>query len=582
MRLRAHQKLFLSYALLVAAVVVALSLGVEATLRGPLLDGAVDELRRELALGREIVDSRGGEDPDALARYLGAVTGHRVSIIAPDGSVTGDSGVGTEALGSLENHANRPEVVEALTSGFGSAVRRSTTVDVELLYGALVTEGGAVLRFAVGIEEIDRAVGAVRAQVLQVGAVALLLSAALAFLFSLVVTRPLRRIRDLAASMGGEELAARLRGSGTDEFGELGTALDALSAELGRRLAQLEGERAEMNALIDAMAEGVLALGPDGILRRANPAARRIFGLGPTPEGLAPEEIARRKGFLELVERALAGEAVPPTELTQDEKHLVATAQPLPRGGAVLVFLDTSELRRLEGVRRDFVANASHELKTPLTVIRGHAETLLDEDLPDALRRQFGDSLRANVDRLQAILDDLLDLSRIESGGWKIVPEPLLLEDLIHESWMGFAGAAAEQAVGFVRSIDPRADRAEADPEALLQIFSNLFSNALRYTPPGGSITVATSPAEEGWVRIEVRDTGSGIPAQHLGRIFERFYRVDPARSRSDGGTGLGLSIVRHLVERHGGKVGAESQVGVGTTVHFTLPRGRPLGSTQP
>jgi signal transduction histidine kinase len=320
------------------------------------------------------------------------------------------------------------------------------------------------------------------------------------------------------------------------------------------------------------MAEGVLAIGPDGALRRANPAARIMFDLGRQVGGIPPEAIARRKPFLELVGRALEGNAVPPTEITHDDKHLVATAEPLPRGGAVLVFLDTSELHRLEGVRRDFVAHASPELKTPLTVIRGHAETLLDENLPPDLRTRFGESLRANVDRLQSILDDLLDLSRIESGGWKLTPVPLDLRAVVEESWRSFAAAAAERRVAFGITLQPQAEEVEGDPEALHQIFTNLFSNALRYTPPGGRIDVIALPAPGGAVQIEVRDTGSGIPAPHLSRIFERFYRVDPARSRSEGGTGLGLAIVRHLIERHGGRVEAESEVGRGTTIRFTLP----------
>jgi len=573
MRLRAHHKLFLSYCFLVVGVVIALSLSVERALRGPLLDQAAAELVRELGLGRELVESAPGADPDSLARHLAQVTGHRVTIIAPDGRVLGESGVAPGLVAAVENHSARPEFQAALASGSATAVRRSSTVDVDLLYGAVVTGTGSILRFAVGVEEVDSAVARVRRQILQVGAIAILIAAILSFLFSLAVTRPLRRVRDLAASMGGEEVALRLRRKDQDEFGELDTALDALAAELRRRLSQLEGEREEMNALIDSMAEGVLAIGPDGALRRANPAARLIFGLGADVAGLPPEAIARRRAFLDLVQRVLKGEAVPPTELTHDDKHLVATAEPLPRGGAVLVFLDTSELRRLEGVRRDFVANASHELKTPLTVVRGHAETLLDEDLPPELRRQFGNSLRANVDRLQSILDDLLDLSRIESGGWRIRPEPLLLDEVVEESWMSFSAAAGEQGVSLGTQIPGDAGRIEADPEALRQIFSNLFSNALRYTPSGGRITVTAIPIEPAWVRVEVRDTGSGIPAAHLSRIFERFYRADPARSRADGGTGLGLSIVRHLVERHGGRVGADSEVGRGTAIHFTLPR---------
>jgi two-component system, OmpR family, phosphate regulon sensor histidine kinase PhoR len=207
----------------------------------------------------------------------------------------------------------------------------------------------------------------------------------------------------------------------------------------------------------------------------------------------------------------------------------------------VLVVLDVSELRRLEGVRRDFVANASHELKTPLTAIQGYAETLAEEGTPEELRAQFAETIRVNAARLRRIVDDLLDLSRIESGGWKVHPEAVSIERLAREAWAGFADRAAERGIRFEVHTEGDADLVTADPGALRQVFSNLFSNALRYTEEGGEIGVRISErAGDGVRRVSVRDTGSGIPAAHLPRIFERFYRVDPARSRAEGGRGWG------------------------------------------
>jgi two-component system, OmpR family, phosphate regulon sensor histidine kinase PhoR len=570
-RLRTHHKLFLSYSLLVAAVVVGVTAGVDATLRRPLLEDAAAELSREIALGREVYDGNPALGPDPLARHLAGVTGHRVTIIAADGTVLGDSGVEPERVAGLENHGGRPEVAAALATGAGTAVRFSTSVDADLLYAAALTGRGEVVRFAVGVERIDSAVARVRRQVLQVGGLALLLAAAFSFSFSFAVTRPLRRMHTIAAAMAAGDLSGRVRPSGRDELADLGSALDALADELQRRLGQLEAERGEMTALIDAMAEGVLAVAPDGGLRRANPAARRMFGLGDGVEGVPPEAVARRRPFLDLVRRALGGEAVAATELTHDGRHLLATAQPLAEGGAVLVFLDTSEVRRLEGVRRDFVANASHELKTPLTAIRGYSETLLD-DPPAELRRSFAETIRVNAVRLQRILDDLLDLARIEAGGWPLAAEPVQVASAAEEAWQPFADAARARGVVFGVEAAAGGERVHADPGAFRQILTNLLGNAVRYTPDGGRIDVAASPLPGGEVRVEVRDTGSGIPAPHIPRIFERFYRVDPARSRAEGGTGLGLAIVRHLVERHGGRVEALSEPGRGTTIRFTLP----------
>jgi two-component system, OmpR family, phosphate regulon sensor histidine kinase PhoR len=583
MRLRTHHKLFLSYTLLVGAVVLILVVGVDATLREPLLERARVDLLRELALGRDLYDARPTETPDAIARHMRDAVGHRVTIIAPDGNVLGESDVPPDMVPHLENHGQRSEVLQARTTGTGTSIRRSASVAEDLLYAATVTRRGDVIRFAVDIRQVDAAIGRVRRQILIVGAIALLLAVAFSYGFSFAGTRRLRRMQRVALAMAGGDLDARVRDHHTDELGELGLSLDTLAEQLQRRLDQLEGEREEMQALIDAMAEGVLAVGPDGSLRRANPAARRMFDLPPGGEGTPPEAIARRRPFLDLVRRVLDREAVPATELTYDGQHLLATAQPLPRGGAVLVFLDTSEVRRLEGVRRDFVANASHELKTPLTAIRGYAETLLDDQLPPELRGRFTRTIHTHAARLQNILDDLLDLSRIESGGLTLNPEAVALDTLARDAWEPFADSAAQRDTHLELDLDEDSRTVHVDPGALRQILSNLLSNATRYTPDGGRITVwarrdeaaAGGPATPPMVRIEVRDTGTGIPREHLDRIFERFYRVDPARSRAEGGTGLGLAIVRHLVERHGGRVEAESELGRGTTIRFTLPAAR-------
>ena len=573
MTFRAHHRLFLSYLLLVGALVVALALGVEATLREPLLQQAQNELYRELALGREIFESDIDAATDPLARHLSALTGHRVTVVSPDGRVLGDSGVEPDRVPGLEDHSERPEVRQAVSEGRGAAVRHSTSVNADLLYAATLTETGAVLRFAVGIEEIDAAVVRVRRQILQVGGLALLLAGLLSLVMSTALTRPLRRMRDVAGAMARGDLDARVDSGRSDELGELSDALDTLAGELQRRIGQLEEDREEMRALIDSMTEAVLVFDSGGTLRRANPAARQIFDLQQDPRGQPREAVARQRSFLELVRQVDRGESLPPTELTLGDRHLLVTGEPVPRGGSLLVVLDTTELRRLEGVRRDFVANASHELKTPLTVIRGNAETLLDEELPPELRRRFTEKLHANAERLQAILDDLLDLSRIESGGWQVNAQPVSVKELARSAWQPFEAEASDKGVGFRVQVDGDVETVQVDPAGMRQVLANLFSNALRYTPPGGTITLTARSAGSEKVAVEVRDTGSGIPAAHLPRIFERFYRVDPGRSRAEGGTGLGLAIVRHLVEGHGGRVDAESELEEGTIIRIVLPR---------
>ncbi|HEX2080395.1 MAG TPA: ATP-binding protein [Longimicrobium sp.] len=585
MHLRADQKLFLTYLAVITAMVVAITLGVGDVLRRHMIDRQAADLRRELLLARSLYESHRTAPPDSLTDWLGGIADRRVTLIDPDGRVIGDSEVPDEGLARLENHGNRPEVREALAGRVGRAVRVSASVGSEELYMAVPASQGRVIRLAVPLREVYATVRRVQRGIFTVGVVAMVLTGLLSLGFSIAVTRPLRQLVDVARAMAAGDLGRRARTRERDEVGELADALDTLAGELQRRLGQLEGERAEMQALIDTMDEAVIAVDARGRVRRANPAARRIFSLSGDPRGLSPQEVTRRQPFLTLVKRALDGGPVAPTELTQDGRHLLATAQPLPGGGAVMVFLDVSALRRLEDVRRDFVANASHELKTPLTAIRGFAETLLDPHLPPDLRAQFTQTVKANADRLQRIIDDLLDLSRIETGGWRVEPEIVSVPDVAREAWASFQAAAEAKGVRLEVAVPPECEYVLADPSALRQIFTNLFGNSLRYVGQDGRVELgaASVPSAFGdgsagdgggrsWVQVAVRDNGAGIPAVHLPRIFERFYRADAARSREEGGTGLGLAIVRHLVEGHGGRVQAQSELGRGTTILFTLP----------
>lgn len=574
MRLRADQQLFLTYLLLIAVLLVSFSVGADSFVREQLTYAERAHLRRELGLAAALYDRSPSPAPDSFAVAAARLIGRRVTVVAPGGRVLGESTRPAGDPAGMPSHAGRPEIREARArpGAAGMALRYSTTVEAHQLYAAMVTRRGDVLRLSVPLAEIDGALARVQRRIWALGIVALLLAIAFSLGFSMVVTRPLRRITAVAGAMAAGDLGRRLRDRRRDELGDVARSLDSLAEELQRRLGQLDAERAEMQALIDSMSEGVLAMTPAGTLRRANPAARRMFSLPAEPAGMTADAIQRRPEFLSLVRRALRGEQGTVTELVTAGRSLLGSAHPLPDGGAVVVFLDVSELRRLESVRRDFVANASHELKTPLTAIRGYSETLLDPDLPPELTRRFSEIVRQNADRLQTIIDDLLDLSRIESGGWRVEPEAVAVSEIAERAW----SAQAERTVGlrFETAVAPVGDGVQADPAALHQIFTNLFSNAVRYTPPGGAVAVTARAAEgsPGWVEIEVRDTGSGIPAAHLPRIFERFYRADPARSRVEGGTGLGLAIVKHLVEAHGGTIRASSRLHEGTSVRFTLP----------
>jgi signal transduction histidine kinase len=373
------------------------------------------------------------------------------------------------------------------------------------------------------------------------------------------------------------------------EVGDLAIAIHRLGEQLGSRLLALEEEDSLLTALFDSLNEGVLAVDSRQRVVRINATGRKLLR-ATTPVPFPLDYLPRERVFRQSVTAALAGAVTEGAEATIDGRSLALTARPLAGGGAVVALLDLTASRRLEAVRRDFVANVSHELKTPLTVVGGFAETLTDEDLAPERRRQFAETILANTRRMQRIVDDLLDLSRIESGGW--VPKPVVVDTraAATDAVLPSKALAEEKGIALELFIPDDARSVLADPTALRQVLTNLVENAVRHTPTG-SVTVTAqrengvSPSQDGdgsapalpdvpqpGVWLVVRDTGVGIAAEHLPRIFERFYRVDRARSREAGGTGLGLAIVRHLVEAHGGRVRAESQPGRGTSVAAFFP----------
>jgi signal transduction histidine kinase len=440
-----------------------------------------------------------------------------------------------------------------------------------VLFGAIQTELAdrtVVLRLAAPLADLEERVGQGQRAVAIAGAFAAVLAILVTQLLSRAITPPLIALRERAGAIAAGDFSRRApRNIPIAELDELDIALDRLAEQLDTRLAELGREKDEMQALIDTMAEGVVALTADARVVRVNRAARDFLDV-PSPQQLAPVgTLVRQPELRSLLEESVV-RAVQARELRIGERHFLISSRLLDRGGSVTTLLDISEIRRLEQVRRDFVANVSHELKTPLTSIRGFAETLLEDEPPEPLRRQFLELVRKNTLRLQRLVDDLLDLSRLESGSWRAEAKPVDVALVAREAWQPFDASAQEKGIAF--ELDGKAV-AVGDDQGLSQIFQNLFENALRYTPAGGRIQVRVR-RQDRFAHVEVTDSGSGIPARSLPRIFERFYRVDPARSREAGGTGLGLAIVRHLVQSMGGEASAESELGRGTTIRFTLP----------
>jgi two-component system phosphate regulon sensor histidine kinase PhoR len=524
----------------------------------------------------------GAEALDPLVDELAREVSARVSLIAPDGRVLGDSAASGAALAALDNHADRPEVRQALAGGSGSSVRHSTTVNADLLYAAVLVRDAdrpaAVVRMAFSLAGVEAGIREFRGRVTAALAVAFLLATLLAPALSTPLAGPLREIMDGARQLAAGNFAARIPVRRADEVGELARILNQTADRLDARLAESARDRARTEAILTAMEDGLLAVDHRGHVLIANQALRRHLGLE-DPVGSHYLEAIRHREVGEALSQVLAsGRRV---ELEVELHHLrrvfALTGVPFPAfegapHGGVLTFHDITERRRLERVRRDFVANASHELRTPLTSIRGFVEALEDGAMNDpGTAERFLGKIRTHADRMAALVEDLLELSRIESGEqapqWERVAPAEVARDVV----ASLSGLAERKRMTLTLT-DREAPTVTTDGERLHRILVNLVDNALKYTPEGGRVEVVVSPGPRGSALVEVRDDGPGIPSEHLPRIFERFYRVDKARSRELGGTGLGLAIVRHLAEGMKASVAVTSALGEGTCFSVTLP----------
>ncbi|HEX9346113.1 MAG TPA: ATP-binding protein [Gemmatimonadales bacterium] len=563
-------RLFASIGLLVAAAVAGSIIAADVLLRRHLEQEIATELEREARLVAAFAPVDSTKWPE-FAALAGARLGRRVTLIDPNGHVRGDTEFDRASLAQLQNHRDRPEVRAALDSarGVGMNERLSASTNERQMYVAI--RGGppglAVVRVSATLAIVDAQVHAVQRAVAVAGLVMLLAAWLLAWVLARALAWPLLRIADAATDIAAGR-PAEFPDVRVPELAHQVDALRAMHHELERRFEDLRRQREESRTLLEALSDGVLAADKRGIVVETNAAARRLLGYGET-EPLPPlGELFHDRAHRALMREVLTGAVVEGRELDLGDRTVVFSARPLAEGGTLLVLSDVTDVRRLETVRRDFVANVSHELKTPLTAIAGYAETLAAE-ASDAQATGFAQTIVENARRMQRLVDDLLDLSRIESGSWEPEPRSVDVEMAAREAWGPFAERAAGRDVAFESATNSSA--INADPEALRQIFTNLFDNALRHTHPRGRIRVGAQRASGATV-VRVSDTGSGIPADHLPRIFERFYRVDPGRSRQEGGTGLGLAIVKHLVEAHGGRVEAESELGRGTTILLYFP----------
>jgi signal transduction histidine kinase len=561
------QRLLLQSLAIVAVMVVSVVVIIDNQLHTSITEQATHDLAGEARL--LATQWKTGVDPDSLADEAGIATGHRITLIDSTGHVVGDSEFDGPALQSLENHSTRPEVISARSSGVGSVRRMSPSTGEEQLYVAVNAPRG-IARVSVTTKTVEDLFARARSGVLAAGIISFLLAGVLALLFARSVSKPIVDLSNVARSLAAGERKRLPALAAPGEVGDLADAVHRLAEQLEARISALAAEQSILTALIETLNEGVIAISPSHEVVRISDTGRRLLSID-RPVPFAVDYLPREATLREAIALALRGTETEPEEVVIGDATLSLTASPLVNGGAVVALFDLSPIRKLEAVRRDFVANVSHELRTPLTIVGGFAETLQDPDMPAERRAEFAKTILSNTQRMQRIVDELLDLSRIETGHWKPRPESIRIADLAAEVFGRVAVSAKTKGVVLETKVDPDVETIHADRTALEQILLNLVENAIRHTAGGGRITIRTAPADDG-VLLVVSDTGSGIPPEHLPRIFERFYRADSGRSRDAGGTGLGLAIVRHLVEAHGGSVHAESTVGVGTSIRIFFP----------
>lgn len=520
---------------------------------------------------------------DELAKTLAA----RVTFIAPDGSVMGDSVVDRDGLAKMENHRDRPEVVEALRTGRGSDERVSATLQIRWMYVAVPFESAtaaAIARVARPLAEVDAAVTSARRALYVGSAFAFFLAILVAAGLSQRLTSTVRDLTSVARRMAQGELDVRTRRSGSDEFGALGETLDALATGLSQTLGELRAERDLQIRILQNMQEGVLVLDDDDHVVLMNPTLCAMLLL-------AGADFAG-KHFLEVVRiselQSLFAKARKSTDGSSAEietggikpRRLLVHASALKdkEGGLLAVFVDVTDVRRLESLRRDFVANVSHELRTPVAAVLSATETLRDGGAianPVAAER-FLAIIDRNAQRLQALIEDLLELSRLDAREYHVKKERVDGAALLNIVTGLFRERAEKKNIKLCAKLPVPAPTIESDQRALEQILGNLVDNAIKYCQAGASVTIRLEEDENRRLRFLVEDTGPGIEARHLPRLFERFYRVDAGRSREVGGTGLGLSIVRHLGEAIGAEITVRSELGVGSTFIVTMPCGDP------
>jgi two-component system phosphate regulon sensor histidine kinase PhoR len=573
-RKRIFFKLLAAFVLVIVATATTLDLSIRKAWEDSLRQEIERNLKQKTVLFANRVDSDHGHNIQEIASQEGQAAGARATVIDANGKVLADS---QGAADSAEDYASLLEFDSALKGNLAIQARRSRSLGIPLLYVAAPISGGAV-RLAYPLADLETVRSQARSKLLFGSAVAFLIALLVAGVAAHLTEQRLQRIVQFSERIAAGDLAARIGEGSHDEIGQVAEALDRTARHLEASFAALQTSQRQLETLLNSMEDGVIAIGPDDRVQWANH-SMDVLVPQRTRWNAPVIETVRDPDFVRAVLGASSTRKVVTARATSilPGRTFDVTAAPLPGGGAVAVLRDLTEVERAEKTRRDFIANVSHELRTPLTSIQGYAETLLDGSPEINHSREFLEIIRKNASRMSRLTEDLLTLARVESGEQRFDVQPVTPAQLLHDAVESFQELARAQ--GIELEVEESAPGPViADAEAIHQVFSNLMDNALKYAASGGRLVLGARPAE-GSVEFYVRDFGGGISSEHLPRLFERFYRVDKARSRESGGTGLGLAIAKHIVLAHQGAIRAESELNHGSVFLFTLPL---AGVTEP
>ncbi len=590
MRVSIKTKILLLIFGIIATVIFGLCVYLNYSLTNITIANLKAQLQRQTKFAEQYLLTRmssgtTARDIDVIADQIGRSLKLRVSIIDADGVVLGDSELNREQLAVVENHRTRPEVVAAFRHGYGEAERYSSTIDEDLLYYALRIEENpyisGLIRLSVKLSTVD-VLSQKMTQILILGIVtALVLVLVFSYVATALVSKPITEISQIAREIANGNFDHSPRIYSNDEIGDLSKSINYMSKQISQRIYEVSQNRSRLEAVFLNMFDGIMIVANDGSIMLTNDMLKEFIHFEDDPIGKKPLQVVRNIEIKDIIDDILKyEEKFLKREIhvhDPDEKILLVHASAIEhdgeKDGAVLVFHDITEMRKLETMRRDFVANVSHELRTPITSIKGYAETLSEGALSDRkAAEEFVNIIKVDAERLGSLVDDILDLSKIESGKFELQKEPVQLKKVIDRVLLVVANKSKKHKIDITAKIAKDIDVVNCDEFSLEQVLINLLENAIKYNKENGSIVIDVKETPEEFV-FDVQDTGIGIPEKDLPRIFEKFYRVDKARSREIGGTGLGLSIVKHLVQAHYGKVSVDSELNVGTTFTFTIPK---------